>query len=413
MSAPVARKSRLPPGCRLRRLRRWLLPGVLLVLLGGCDTLGYYAHVANGQLKLLAGRQPVDRVLAELADRAAQDPEARMLRDRLLLSQTVLDFAERTLGLDVGGRYRSYVDLERDAVVWNLFAAPALSLEAHVWCYPLVGCLPYRGYFDLEKARHQRRALEARGLDTYLGAVAGYSTLGWFDDPLLSTFMGLEEAEFVELLLHELAHSRIWVRGDATFNESFASFVGREGARGWYSGAGRLPEFEAHRKRQEGRRRALRVLQEVRGALEGVYGSDLDPERKRSGKDRILRDAATCLAALARETGEPGYERLSGRLNNAYLASLATYSDGLPAFAALFRAAGGDWPRFFRRVEEIARLDEAARARALAGSGEDQVAAHGDDAGADEVECQALAGHGLDAEVAGAVHDHVGGGGHG
>ena len=403
------------PAPGLGRRGLWRAMPVILAFAGltGCESIGYYLHVAGGQLKLLADRQPVDRLVAELASRTEEDLQARALLERLQLSREVLVFAEQTLGLPVGGRYRSYVDLDRDAVVWNLFAAPPLSLEAHTWCYPFVGCLPYRGYFDRARVERYERRLRARGLETYIGAVPAYSTLGWFDDPMLSTFMDLDEADFVELLVHELAHSRIWVRGDAAFNESFAAFVGREGTRVWFGQQGRAAEYDAHEKSEAGWQRAWQVLQETRTALASVYGSPLQDEEKAAGKSRILDVAAGCLETLAEQTGNEGYRRLIDRLNNAYLVSLATYTDVQGAFEALFAEAGGNWQAFFDRVEEIGRLKEAERARLLSGSGQDQIAAQRDDAGADEVECETLAGHGFDAEVAGAVHDDVWGGGDG
>jgi predicted aminopeptidase len=305
------------------------------------------------------------------------------------------------------------VDLHREAVVWNLFAAPELSLDPHLWCYPLVGCLPYRGYFDDTRVRREQARLAADGLDTYVGPVLAYSTLGWFDDPLLSTFLALDDMAFVELLLHELSHSRVWIRGDATFNESFASFVGRQGAHDFFASRGRLDEFEAWSRAESGWEAALGLLRETRDALRAVYAGTGDEDDRRAAKRAVLDAAGGCLTEMAVATGIDGYRQLIPRLNNAYLASLATYEDALPVFAGLFAAADEDWARFFARVDSLAALGADERAAVLAGSGEQHVAADADDDRADQVQCESLLRHGLDAEATRAEHDDIGSRGHG
>lgn len=394
------------------------------LLLAGCESIAYYTHVSAGQLSLLSKREPVTEVIAALD--GATDPAAQALRERLQLSQQVLDYARVELGLEIGGRYSTYVALDRDAVVWNLVAAPELSLTAHTWCYPFVGCAPYRGYFERSRTEAARERMVAEGFDTYVGGVSAYSTLGWFEDPILSTFVDLAEVDFVELLIHELAHSRVWVKDDAPFNESFASFVGRQGARAWFEKQGRGADFETHLAGEAEWARARTLLEETRAQLEWAYTQPQPDLWKRQEKARIIAAASGCLARMSEETGNAGYQRLTERLNNAYLASLATYSDQQPAFAVLFADAGSDWGLFFRAVDNLAGLGQEARqaevealvgrsrlhtrSRLLNRSGQDQVAAEGDDAGADQVQCEALAGHGLDAEFAGGEHDHVGSG---
>lgn len=407
-----------------RRAHRLIACGLIVFAvftLSGCESIGYYAHVSSGQLSLLGKREPVDDVIASLAGNT--DPEAVALSERLALSKRVLEFASTELGLEVGDRYGSYVALDRDAVVWNLVAAPELSLDAHTWCYPFVGCAPYRGFFDRDRAEQARARLAADGLDTYVGGVSAYSTLGWFDDPILSTFVDMAEADFIDLLIHELAHSRVWVKGDAPFNEAFASFVGREATRAWYAAEGRSADYEAHLAREADWSRARSMLAETRAALADVYAAESDDVAKRAGKAAVLAAAAGCLDEMSDSTGIEGYRRLATRLNNAYLASLATYEDKQGAFVVLFADAGGDWSRFFAAVDEVAELSDEARsarvatllkrAAASAGSGQEQVATEGDDAGAQQVQCEALSGHGLDGEAAGGEHDHVRGGGYG
>jgi predicted aminopeptidase len=388
------------------REKTWIVLAFLLPL-GGCESIGYYAHVTGGQLALLNARQPVEEVIAGLGE-----SEDGALKARLISSQQILEFAERELGLPVGDRYRSYVDLGREAAVWNLFAAPSLSLEAHTWCYPFVGCAPYRGYFAREKAEDYRARLEADGLETYLGTVSAYSTLGWFDDPLLSTFIDMPETDFIELIFHELAHSKVWVKGDATFNESFASFVGRQGLEAWLLAQGQSELFEQHLAREEGWAAAVDLLMLARTHLEDVYGSNADDAGKLALKKRTLDATANCLKAHAAKSGNPGFGRLVKRLNNAYLASLATYSDFVGVFEQIFQEEDGDWERFYARVAALGELDGDARTRLLDESAQEQVAATGDDDRTDQIQCEALTSHGLDGEVPGAVDDDVGGSRH-
>lgn len=374
-----------------------MVSGVLAT--AGCQTVSYYSHAVAGQWRMLADREPVPEVLAELAARRDHDPEAALLYRRLSYSQRVLDFAEHELLLDVGRRYRTYVDLQRPAVVWNVFAAPPLSLEPYRWCYPIVGCAPYRGYFDPVRAERQARGLADRGLETYVGPVAAYSTLGWFADPLLSSFVTWPEADLAALLFHELAHTEVWVAGDVAFNESFATFVGRRGLLEWLRREGREDLLAEYRQRLAERRRLLDLLGRVRGALEAVYASDRSREDKLRAKAEVLTAAGACYQRSRGLLGGGRYDDLMGGLDNARLVSVATYEDLVPGFEALFESVDGRWEAFYDRVRALGRLDEAARREALAGSGHQQVAHAGDDHHTHEIECQALAGHLLDGEA--------------
>jgi predicted aminopeptidase len=388
--------------------------GLLLVLslpwpLAGCQTIAYYAHVTRGQIEVLTSRTPVPRLMARLDASRDSDSAAARLYQRLDYTQQVLAFAEEDLGLRVGRRYRTFVDLDRPAVIWNVVAAPALSLEAHQWCYPLVGCAPYRGFFDHALAERQADRLRRRGYDTYVGPVTAYSTLGWFADPLLSTFIHLPEADLVELLLHELAHGEVWVPGDVAFNESFATFVGRQGAIEW----GVTPTTDAGE-----RRRLLELLAQTRDALQRVYQSPLDEAARLDGKAAVLGAAVRCHDAHFELLGRGRYRPLVASLDNARLAAFSTYEDLVPAFATLFREVGGRWDGFFDAVGTLAAADAATRAERLrryleAGvSGQQQVASGGDDHRADEVQCEPFFGHLLDGEAPRGVDDDVGRGGY-
>jgi len=386
----------------------------LLVLmfsaLAGCESFGYYSQAAGGQLQLVYQRQKVDQLLADLRSRELDEAERALLL-QLELSQRILQFAQRDLGLDVGKRYRTYVALDQTSVVWNLFAAPELSLEPRTWCYPFVGCAPYRGYFDRADAQRYQRKLDAEGFETYLGGVAAYSTLGWFDDPLLSSFIHWPEANLADLLFHELAHSRVWVKGDVAFNEAFASFVGREGMEQWLVAQGGEAQLSAFVDRQTARRRLQRLLQEVKSALARVYRSEVSDVTKRREKDRILSAARVCFAKAPEHFGGERYLRIMSALNNALLVSIATYDDQVPAFAALFESSGGSWQAFFAAVESLAELDAQDRLQKMRQLSEGQVTDHADDDGADDIQCEAFARHGVDADSPGAEDNDVGRGG--
>lgn len=388
-----------------------LTVALLALLMSGCQTINYYSHAALGQLRVLTGREPVDEVLARLEARRKQDPEAELLYRRLKFSQEVLDFAELELDLTVGDRYRTYVHLERPAVVWNLFAAPPLSLEPHRWCYPVVGCAPYRGFFDLTFARRRAARLEEQALETYVGPVAAYSTLGWFSDPLLSSFVTWPEPDLAALLFHELAHGRVWAQGDVAFNESFATFVGRQGLTVWLRQHGGEELAHDRRDAMRARRRLLVLLDHTRQTLRGIYRSRASDAVKLEHKAAVLAEVTGCYQANRDRLGDGRFDALMSGLNNARLVSVATYEDLVPAFAGLFEAVDGDWSAFYGEVSKVAALSTRDRRAALRESAQQYVAETGDHYRTEEIECQPLASHLLDGELAGGVHDDIRGGG--
>jgi predicted aminopeptidase len=395
--------------------RLWMLLPVLLIALlaGGCQTVSYYSHAALGQWRVLMGREPVSDVLAGLDGRRADDPRAELLYQRLKFSQHVLDFAEDELAMRVGRRYRTYVDLDRPAVVWNLFAAAPLSLQPYRWCYPVVGCAPYQGYFDESYARRRAAALAQGGFETYVGPVAAYSTLGWFADPLLSSFVAWPEPELAALLFHELAHGEVWVKGDVAFSESFATFVGRQGLSVWLRQNGNDAVDQDRQRLLAARGRLMQLLARTREVLRQVYASRASDTIKLQLKARVLAATGDCYLNHRETLGAGRFDALMTGLDNARLVSLATYEDLVPAFAAVFDSAGGHWPTFYQQVQTLAELDPHHRRAALLASRHQQIAQDGDDDGTDEVECQALSGHFFDTEFAGRVHDDIRRGGYG
>lgn len=374
---------------------RFLLAACALMCLSGCSGLSYYAQAAQGQWRLLSARQDVDDVLqTELT------PEVRR---GLQLSQQVLSFAEEQLGITGDGRYTTYVELPGRAVVWNVFASDADQVRAYTWCYPIVGCAPYRGYFSEARAQAYANQLDAEGWDTFVGAVPAYSTLGWFEDPLLSSFITWPEGDLVNLIVHELAHSRVWVASDVVFNENFASFVADQATRAWF-----LMYTEAGAQRLQAWLTSQRQWALLRGLLLRFKGeltetlADLEPVAAGLAKSQAYAALQRCYAEAREQLGGRRYDSLMSRLNNAYLVSLGTYADWQGAFAQIFAASDGSWSQFFAEVERLADLPAGERrAHMEALLAQQQEHAQADDDSAEQIHCQAFAGHGGDTEASG------------
>lgn len=345
---------------RRQRAAALVLAAGVAAGLAGCSQVGYYGQAVGGHRELMRARVPID----ELLHAPATDAD---LRRRLAEVQAIRDFASRELGLPDNGSYRSYVDLGRPYVVWNVFAAPELSLQAKSWCLLVVGCVNYRGYYDRHAAEQLAAALRAQGYDTYVGGVPAYSTLGHFDDPVLNTFLRLGTLTVARTLFHELAHQLVFVPGDTPFNESFATAVEQEGLRRWLHEHG-SSELQAADAAQRQRRAAFtELLQSYRERFAALYASELPVAEKRAAKAALfaglrnahagLRPACGVLAGDARQVDEDP--------NNAWLASLALYSELLPAFELLLASHDHDLPRFYREVAGLAALPTSERHAAL------------------------------------------------
>jgi predicted aminopeptidase len=314
--------------------------------LAGCETLAYYGQAARGQLALSAKVRPVQAVLAD-----SGTPDA--LKGRLRAASAIRDYAARELALPAGGAYRSYAELERPFALWNVVATPEFALEPVQSCFPIAGCVAYRGYYERADAERHAVSQRAAGYDVVVYGVPAYSTLGWFDDPLLSSFIDYPDAELARLLFHELAHQVAYVKDDSTFNESFAVVVEREGLQRWLRDTGR-EAARAERAAADDRRRELeRLMAALRAQLTTLYGMPLAAEEMRSRKRELLEALRPWLARMR------GFE--SAEPSNAVLASFATYTQKVPAFERLLAAAGGDLERFYARVRELARLPRAER----------------------------------------------------
>jgi predicted aminopeptidase len=324
------------------------------LVLSGCETVSYYAQAIGGEFDLLGRARPVAELLA--------DPLTPLsLRERLALSQSIRDFASRELKLPDNESYRRYSDLERRYAVWNVVATPEFSLEPLRSCFPVAGCVSYRGYFSRESALRHAARLRARGDDVFAYGVPAYSTLGVFDDPLLSTFIGWPDTELARLIFHELAHQLVYVGGDSTFDESFAVTVEREGVRRWLAATQREAGLARFRQALERKRRFAQLLERTRGRLEALYRAHLGVEAKRERKKAEFQRLAADPDYLASSAG------FEGPPNNALLAAFATYSRLVPAFERLLAENGGDLEKFYAAVKALARLDKAERDRRLRG----------------------------------------------
>ena len=316
----------------------------------------------SGTVGLMAG--PPARWRMWLADPAT--PAA--LRQRLETAQAIRAFASAELALPDNGSYQHYADLQRPWVVKNVFAAPELSLEPRQWCFLVVGCLSYRGYFDPEAAQQLADALRAGGDDVYVADISAYSTLGWFDDPLLNTFIHWPDGRLAELMFHELAHQRLYIANDTAFNEAYATAVGRLGAERWLEQRGLAREREEYVVDVQRREQFLQLTTEAREQLAALYASPQSEAEKRAGKQRILAELRERYQALKQDWGGyAGYDRWFAQdLNNAKLAGVSTYHRQVPAFLALFEREGRDFAAFHRAAEALGRLPPAERECAVA-----------------------------------------------
>ena len=330
-----------------------------MVLVAACGPIRYYSQAVWGGAKLIAQRKPID----ELLRRGHLPPE---VEERLETALDVRDFASRVLSLPDNRSYRSYVATGRDAVTRNVVAAPALSVEPRIWCFPIAGCVSYRGYFRKRQAERFAAQLEAEGMDTRVVPVAAFSTLGWFADPLLDTFLRYPDWQLAGLLFHELAHQVVYVTDDTTFNESFATVVEIEGTRRWLAEEGRASEIEQATEGMAEQARFSHILLRLRACLEDAYASPASDVEKRSRKAELF--------AWAQDEGQEAILRgelsavysgwFSAPLNNADVAAVADYEAYVPELMELFEEQGS-FPAFYRAVEELAALDPLQRQRRL------------------------------------------------
>jgi predicted aminopeptidase len=351
-----------------RSLCRFAAVAVAAAALAGCTVVDYYWQGFAGQAQLIMQARPIDEVLA-----TSQDAK---LVERLKRAREIRAFASAELGLPENGSYTRYTDLGRPFVVWNVFAAPADSLTPRQWCFPVAGCVSYRGYFSEEEAKVEAARLAASGDDVYVGGVPAYSTLGWFDDPVLSSFVRYPDTALARLVFHELAHQVVYAKDDSEFNESFATVVEEAGVARWFATHEQTPLHEqllAEQARSDRLRGEFRrLVRDARPKLAAIYAARTAEAEKLKLKAAVLGDLRTAYeTAKAGEAGLAAFDRwfagYEGRgVNNASLAAIGLYDTKVPAFRALLAEAGGNLPLFYERARALAAKPRDERNRILA-----------------------------------------------
>lgn len=342
---------------------------LLLPLLTACESIPYYSQAVRGHFALMMERRPIQQLLGD-------DDLDGTLKRQLLLAQSMRDFASESLKLPDNGSYRSFVPVAGEALVWSLVATEAYSIEPRQWCYPVIGCASYRGYFSLKEAQYQALKLEEEGFDVALEPVPAYSTLGWFEDPLPGTVIHWSEWQLAGLIFHELAHQRLYIPNDSAFNESFANKVQQAGVARWLSTAGDGEQFDAWELAQQRQRTVVALLLAARRELADLYASPLGQQEMEAAKTARFTQLKSDYRHLRQGWGAVGgyddwFER---KLNNARLASVATYENWVPVFDLLLARAKGDFARFYQACEKLAgmpaeqRQEEMLRLRAVADS---------------------------------------------
>jgi predicted aminopeptidase len=325
-----------------------------------CRSLPYYDQAINGQMEILRKQEPI----SDLVDKP-QTPAS--LRKKFEFIQKVRDYAAKELHLPVNDHYLSYVALGRPYVVWNVFAAPEFSLIPKTWCFPVVGCVTYRGYFAEQDARRFGDSLKQEGYDIFIGGAIAYSTLGWFDDPVLSTFISLSEPDIAALIFHELAHGLLYIQDDTAFNESFATAVEQEGLRRWQISANDPKGYQKWLRKHQCRQKFTNLVSKYRTRLEALYQADLPLNAKQKQKAGVFNQMKTEFRDL--RSGDGGMAAYDGwfnnPLNNAQLISVSTYHDWVPAFSGMLAECGGNLEKFYQKCRQLAKKKAAERNRIL------------------------------------------------
>lgn len=340
--------------------RRWtktallcLCGAILLVAFSGCQTVSFYRQAIAGEYQILSKEKPITQLIAD----PATPPKLKAKFEEILKMR---QFARDEMKEPADKAYLKYTDLHRPYVVWNVNIAPALSMDPKTWWFPIVGRASYRGYFNLDMARKYAEPWKEKGWDIYVDGVTAYSTLGWFSDPLLNTFIYEPEADLADLIFHELAHRRLFISGDTDFNESYATAVAAEGVRRWFNAASNPKAYEEHMKARQREKDFVRLVLQTRQDLTNVYNNaQLSDTQKLQRKEEIIADLRTRYQAMKTNSwgGYSGYDGwFKAPINNAKLNTISAYYQYEPAFAALIREENGDMEKFFARVAEIGKM---------------------------------------------------------
>lgn len=340
---------------------RSLLVLTLCAVVSGCVDFQYYRQSVQGHLQIVRQTQDIQDLLAG----GALDSQ---LEQKLQLVLRARTYAAETLHLSFNDSFSQYADLHRDYVVQNLYAAPEFSTELYSWCYPVIGCADYRGFFDGQMLEDLEQDLDSQGYDTYISDVTAYSTLGWFADPVLNTFVTLEDYQLVALVFHELAHQQLYVNGDTFFNESFAMAVAQAGIELFYANEHEADELQAFLKNQQDVSARVELAVQTREKLAQIYQQPLSDTRKRKQKQDILQNLSERYLALSNKHLPTTDEELPPRFkfNNARLGAVAAYHKYVPVFQNMLATHDGDFVAFYAHVALLGQLADEERTMCLA-----------------------------------------------
>ena len=362
---------RLKKTKRITKIAVSLAVLILVLALSGCQTFSFYRQAIKGQISLITSEQRSDKLIA--------DPKTPAdLKEKLELVEKLRAFADKDLKLPVDGHYQKYADLHRPFVVWNVEAAAEFSMEPKSWWYPLLGRLEYRGYFSKKGAQTYADKLRKKKYDVYIGGASAYSTLGWFKDPILNTFIFEPESDLAETLFHELGHQRVFARGDTDFNEAFATSVGQEGAKRWLRAKGDTAAYEQYVSELNRNTQFVHLIMKAREELEQLYGDTHNAEGKvkattanagipreelRMKKAAIFQRLQQQYAVLKAQWGGNGdYDAwFNKEVNNAQLNSVAAYYDLVPGFEHLLELNGSDLEKFYAAADRLAQKPKKER----------------------------------------------------
>ena len=327
----------------------------LICLLSGCATLNYYAQSMQGQFELMHKQQ---KISALLDDNTVPDS----LRNKLHTVLELRDFSINRLGLPENDSYFSYADIGRDYVIWNIFANPEFSLEPLNWCYLIIGCLSYRGYFSKTEAEKHETQLKQQGYDTYLGGVAAYSTLGWFDDPVLNSMLRWNESYLASVMFHELAHQQLYVKNDTELNESYADAVAHIGVTKWLQQKADKKYLLEYLQAQEQENVFVELINRYKLRLNKLYQSIDEDQIKQQRKKAILEEMKNEFFELSKDWIKNPYKNwFSSDINNAKLAAVITYRKYLSAFLEIYEKLNNDLPRFYSFSRSLSKCKPMKR----------------------------------------------------
>ncbi|MCH8976104.1 MAG: aminopeptidase [Proteobacteria bacterium] len=339
-----------------QRIKRICLICCLMLGSTSCATTSYYLQSLNGHVDLLLKRQTISGILA------SQNTD-KLLRDKLEMVLEIRRFASEHLSLPDHGSYSDYADLGRKFVVWNVFAAPELSLQAKQWCFLFVGCLNYRGYYSEEAANRYAQTLEAQGYDVFVGGVTAYSTLGWFNDPVLNTMLNRDNNYLASVIFHELSHQKLYLKNDTAFNEAFAEMVAQTGVQYWLNLYGTATSRQKFLDKRSDETAFVNLILKYKEKLEMTYNSEISTNEKRANKKFLLNQIAEEYENQYETGGNTGryVTWLSSGLNNAKLTTVITYQDYVSGFLTIFNHEYRNYQKFYESVEKLSKCDKFRR----------------------------------------------------